>query len=409
MGATLTPEDHARLFDDFVRTDVSPCGHTEREFAFLNRTSAHPFRCVRDEIERWFAEIPAPSCAGLAARARGDDQEWASVFWELYLHNLLRRAGFSVEIEPQLPGVTTKVDFLARRGQCSIAIEATTVLGPSAEKAAHQRKLTVYDSLRRLNSPNFWLEVDIFEEGPSDLAVGRHRADVESWLASLDPNALEDRLAQEGDESLPTHAIRSAGWHVELAAWPRAVGDRGKAYNPLGAFGPGQASLIDDITPLRKRLRAKGSHYGDLDVPLVIAVLMLRDFADERDVMSALFGTAAIQYTQRLRKEDPPPWARRIRRDDGYFLRSTGPIHPGVSALLVAERLRPWNIADVSPVVWHHPAPRRPLASVLPLPSVAVELPTGSLRREPAEVPVHEVLGIRRDWPGFPARRERTG
>lgn len=407
MGAVLTPEDRRRLFDDFVRTDVSPRGNTEREFAFLNRTRAHPFRRVRDEIGRWFEDIPAPSSAGLAARARGDDQEWASVFWELYLHNLLRRAGFSVEVEPELPGVTTKVDFLARRGECSVAVEATTVLGPSAEKAAHQRKLTVYDSLRRINSPNFWLEVDLFEEGRSDLAV--RRADVESWLASLDPNALEDRLAQEGDQSLPTHTIRSGGWHLKLAAWPRAVEDRGKTHNPLGAFGPAQASLIDDITPLRKRLDAKGSHYGDLDVPLVIAVLMLRDFADKRDVMSALFGTAAIQYTQRLRKEDPPPWARRIRRDDGYFLRSRGPDHPGVSALLVAERLRPWDIADVSPVVWHHPAPRWPLASVLPLPSVAVELPTGSLRREPAEAPIYEVLGIRRNWPGFPARRAPTG
>jgi len=398
-----------RLFDDFVRTEPSPRRHTEKEFAFLNRTSSRPFGHVRDEIERWFAEIPAPSRAGLAARAQRDDQEWASVFWELYLHNLLRRAGFSVEVEPDLSDVTTKVDFLAQRGQCSIAVEATTVLGPIAEKAAHQRKLTVYGALQRLNSPNFSLEVGIFAEGPSDLPIGRLRPQIESWLASRAPNAVEDRLTQQGDQSLPTFPIRWGGWEVDLVAWPRAEEDRGEPHNPLGAFGPGRGSQLDDVTSLRKRLHAKGSHYGDLDVPFVIAVLMLRDFADDRDVEAGLFGTKAIQYTQRRGMDDPPPWARWIRRDDGYFLRSTGPIHEGVSALLVGERLPPWNIANLSPLVWHHPAPRRPLGHALPLPSVRVELPTGRLRREPAEVPIHEVLGLGRDWPGFPARGQRTG
>ena len=398
-----------RLFDDFRRIDDSPRRHTEREFAFLNRTSAQPFAHVRDEIERWFSQFPDDSRPGLAARAHGDDQAWASVFWELYLHNLLRRAGFTVEIEPRLPGVTTRVDFLATRGSSAVAVEATTVLGPDREKAALQRKLTVYEALQRVSSPNFWLAVDILEEGRSDLAVSRQRAAVERWLASLDPDDAEADLAVLGEGSLPTRRIRSEGWEVELAALPRAKEDRGKPLGPLGAFGPGQGSLIDDATPLRKRLRAKGSHYGDLNVPFVVAVLMLRDFADDRDVEATLFGTPAIRYTQRLRKEEPPPWARWTRLADGYFLTPTGPIHAGVSALLVAERLRPWDIAEKSPVVWHHPAPARPLQDALPLPSVRVGMPAGEIRCESAELPINEVLGLRRNWPGFPARHDRTG
>ncbi|MGH3849083.1 MAG: hypothetical protein ACRDRT_05175, partial [Pseudonocardiaceae bacterium] len=228
-----------RLFDDFSRTDDLPSGHAEREFSFLNRTSWPPFARVREEIERWFSEFPAESRPGLAARARGDDQAWASVFWELYLHNLLHRAGFSIQVEPELPGVRTRVDFLVRRDGCSVAVEATTVLGPRAENAALQRKNTVYDTIQRLSSPNFWLAVDVFEEGPSDLAVGRHRAAVESWLEALDPDTVEGRLAESGDESLPRHSISSGGWTVELAAWPRAREDRGEPHRPLGAFGPG--------------------------------------------------------------------------------------------------------------------------------------------------------------------------
>lgn len=80
-----------------------------------------------------------------------------------------------------------------------------------------------------------------------------------------------------------------------------------------------------DITPLQKSLGKKGPRYGKLDSPFLVAVLMLRDFAEDRDVESALFGTHRWSYVQCLRKEDPalaPHW---IRLNDGYFLRGSGP------------------------------------------------------------------------------------
>ncbi len=398
MATRSQSELRDRLFDDFDRTDSSPCGHTEREFAYLNRTSDQAFSRVREEMERWFGQMPPDQRAGLAARARGNDHEWASVFWELYLHNLLRRAGFTVEVEPDLPGVTTHVDFLAKRGDLLLAVEATTVLGPGNDGATRQRRDRLRAALDSLRSPNFTMSMYVNRDGHSDFAMGRHRGGIERWLASLDPVA----------DAARTFRILSDGWELEIVSHPLAQEDRNKARSPVSVFGSGEASLIDDVTPLSKRLRKKGSHYGDLTVPFVPAVLMLGHFADERDVMSALFGTSAIQYTQRIRKEDPPPWARWVRRDDGYFLRSTGPVHPGVSGIVVAQGLRPWNIADVSPVLWHHPAPDRPVGDVLPLPSVSVQLPTGNPWRQHAEVPIHEAVGIEARWPGFAAQHERT-
>ncbi len=403
MGARLTTSRH--LFDDFVRTDDSPCGHAENEFGFLNRTSWSPFVNVRHEIERWFAETPARSNADLVARARGDDQSWASVFWELYLHRLLRRAGFGVEVHPELPDVTTHVDFLATRGGFSLAVEATTVLGSKAEKKAQQRRNSLRAALDKLHSSNFSLGIYIVNEGDSDLAIARHRRELETWLASLDPDSIDDHSPELGDESFPTIPITEDGWDLEVVAYPRAKDDRDQPGSPVSVFGSGEAKLIDDVTPLRRTLRSKGSRYGELGVPFVLAVLLLGHFANERDVMSALFGTSAIQYTQRLRKEDPPPWARWIRLDDGYFLRSTGPLHPGVSALVVAQGLHPWTVGDVSPVLWHHPAPERPLGNVLPIPSVSLQLPTGNPWRETAVVSINEALGVPPGWPGFSAER----
>jgi hypothetical protein len=249
-----------------------------------------------------------------------------------------------------------------------------------------------------LRCPNFTLSVYVHQDGHSDFAMRRHAGGIDRWLASLNPDAAAER----------TFRILSDGWDLEVVARPLAQRDRGTACSPVSVFGSGEASLIDDVTPLGGKLGEKGSRYGDLTVPFVPAVLMLGPFADEGDVMSALYGKLAIQYTQRLRKEDPPPWARWVRLNDGYFLRSTGPVHPGVSGIVVAQGLRPWNTADVSPVLWRHPAPDYPIGDVLPLPSRSVQLPSGNPLRQRAAIPIHEAVGVEARWPGFAAQHELT-
>lgn len=157
---------------------------------------------------------------------------------------------------------------------------------------------------------------------------------------------------------------------------------------------------------LRRIGLSAGGPATGIESAFLVAVLMLRDFAEDRDVESALFGTHTWSYVQGLRKEDPalaPHWDR---LDDGYFLRGSDPARTGVSGLLVGQRLSPWSIAENSPSVWHHRAADRPLPD-LPLPSIRLDPVTGAFSRERSAVSIHEVLGLAADWPGFPSQPVR--
>lgn len=81
------------LFSTLERTDEEPSRHAESTFQFLNRCKSAAVDKVRNEIERWCSRYPAADRDELESRLRDDFQ---SPFFELLLHELFTRQGFSV-------------------------------------------------------------------------------------------------------------------------------------------------------------------------------------------------------------------------------------------------------------------------------------------------------------------------
>lgn len=391
------------LFDDFPRVDASPANAAESEFEFLNRSAAEPFRRTRQELERWFAALPTEARTDVRSRIRSASPAAHAAFWELYLHHLFTCLGYSVELHPSVPTRTTRPDFLFSNGLQRLFVEARVVLSSHQDLGGIRRQERVYDGLGLVESPNFWLDVDLEVEGTREFSVARHRCRLERWLGSLDPELAEEAL-RDGDEALPTISIEDEGWRVVVTAYPKAPEDRGSGEaRPVGSVGPGQGIEFDDTAPVRKALRDKGSKYGDLGAPYLLALLVLRDFLEDYDIDCALYGTWGIAYTQRLRASDRST-TRRGRLSNGYFQTGHGYRHTGVSGLLVAKRLRPWHVATVTPELWRHPAAARPLPDELPFVSVDIDVATGRIGKRRPTTPIHEILGLRRTWPEFPSR-----
>lgn len=390
------------LFQLGPRTDIREAYQGEPRFEFLNRVSQPYWAQVRDVMEAWFARVPTAHREDLRKRFRSpDDRQHAAAFWELYLHENLSCLGYALEIHPTAPGEPTHPDFLVRADAGDFYLEAVAGTDSDAEVATQRRLRDLYRTInQRLATPNFMLWVNEYAIG-SEPAPGREVAGwLERWLQGLDPDEVAARLEKEQSGGLPADRLPTErwirdGWDLRFRAVPLKPEARDASKHwALGAFGPGQASAIDTVTPLRSRLERKATRYGDLSAPYVVAVLRNDSFAsDEFSVTSALYGSEAVQFDVSTGE------ATSIRNPDGFWTHPPAPRFTNVSAVVTALNLSPWTVATVEPHLWLNPWATRPLQVDLPWKRTVGNLTTGLLESLEARQLPHEVLEIPEVWP----------
>ena len=85
------------IFSASPRTDASPKDYSEPSYAHFNRRAGHDYDRMRDLIEAWAARLPQSAYVELQGRMQsGDNNEFDSAFFELYVHELLVRTGHAV-------------------------------------------------------------------------------------------------------------------------------------------------------------------------------------------------------------------------------------------------------------------------------------------------------------------------
>jgi hypothetical protein len=379
----LTDSSALGLFDNGRRTDASPARESESSFEFLNRVDSEVFERVRLTLEEWFASWPPEQRGDLRGRFRtGDSGSFLGAFWELYLHEVFRRQAFEIEVHPTITGSALRPDFLLKRTDGCFYVEAKAVVMTGAQRSAERLEAAIIDTLNRLRSPAYTLEVEILGRGLRAPAIARHLRPIEDWLRGLEPSEVRERMNRwlenwwsDEEDGLYSYEINDSGWRIQLK--PIAESPDLPAITearPIGVLIPfDDGGAIDDISPIRRGLKRK-TKYGMLDHPLVLGVLVDSPFVSNGDVESALFGTLAVQYTQRLKAEDVS-WSRWVRRGDGFFRSVTGPRNKEVSAVLVAFKLRPWTVASAEYgglKLWHHPWASNPFRHEVPFASAVL-------------------------------------
>jgi hypothetical protein len=166
--------------DDYRRPD-------ETTYAFLDRVSGPDFAAPREMLNAWFERWPTDDREQLRTRLKGKKpSDFDGAFWELYLHEVHYRLGFTIMREPEMGGVTTRPDFLMEREDGVFYLEAT-VVGPSdREVADHRRESMVIDLINAAYHADFSVRVQSVAVGPQQPAKRRVIAAVENWLHALD-------------------------------------------------------------------------------------------------------------------------------------------------------------------------------------------------------------------------------
>ena len=169
-------------------------------------------------------------------------------------------------------------------------------------------------------------------------------------------------------------------------AQPREVGRQG-----------GRVMVRNDIERIRTILRKKGSRYGPLDAPLVVALLSWSTFAGKLDMTNAAFGSRGVSYVP-----GHVGSGQEVRMRNGYWrpppeLRGTR-----ISGVLFGEHhLGLWSPASVLPGLWVNPWAETRLEVSLPFAKVTAD-DRGEILSEDAAITPQDVFGLSRYWPNDP-------
>lgn len=380
------------LFTSHTRDDVSPSRHGESTFEFLSRVAGPVWDQCRALITQWLDDYPASDRWGLRARLRSaDDRVFTSAFWELYLHEMYRRDGWAIKIEPMVPNSPNRPDFLVSKGGRSYYVEARCTF-EGGDLGAAARLKAVYAALDSIDSGPFHLAVTVVEVGASSPPTRFLRRSLEGWLAGLDPDAEGHNLGF--DDAARRFDWKHEDWNLIFTPIPRRADVRdAPAERPLGAFIPNTAAFIDDIGSLRHALLEKGSRYGALEHPLVLAINVGSGFHDEDDTIQALYGTVGWRFDINSPETEPTP----VITEPGFWGPPGRPTRRHIAGLLLAEGMHYGRVARYSPTFWPHPEAAEIVAPLL-LWSVARAGEHGIDYQEPQRA-AHDHFQLAEGWP----------
>lgn len=384
------------IFDDIVRTDATRKRNRESSFDFLNRSAREEISRVRDIVELCASTYPPAEIGELVARFRsGNDVHFDSASFELLIYSSLLRLGFKLEPHPTLNnGSKARPDFLVTTPDATQfyleAVSASEIKG--ANQGGEAIKGVVMDSLLTEAHPNFI--IDVLDEGhPTTQPSGKKLASaILRWLDSLDPDEIQEIIEKEGFDAISPYVWEHEEWSLTFRPIPLKVDRRGKAKSLIAA-AMGGAGFIDAWTPIRDAVKFKGSKYGVLELPFLIAV-NFDSFALSRiDEMQALFGQEQFIFEDGFPEREP----QMERAPNGAWFGPNGPQYRRVSGAWIFNDLSPYTIASRRNTIYLNPwAPTALPRELLVLPYA--EADNGKMKWAEGKS-LREIFGLHEGWP----------
>ncbi|WP_234376078.1 hypothetical protein [Streptomyces sp. CB01201] len=370
----------------------------ESQSEFFERIAGPFWDQVREVINDWWSHFPSQAQAGLRSRLldRNSDTNVYSALWELYLHEMLLGSGCTVSVELGVGNRGRNPDFLVTRGGERFVVEAIWKTQRLGGTVSDTLPSLLVDAIDSVPSPNFFLSYRVNRAGTTTPPQKRLKTGLIAWLAGLDPDQIvADR---EHKLALPEHTWAEAGWDLSFEAIPRSPGKRGDStsraigiHAPVAWFSAESDRVLDAV-------KEKGSKYGELGMPFIVAVGHAALFPEDSEVETALYGSS-VEYVHN---------ESRIfgRRPGGYWNAAYDHAHSQVGGVLVVKNPAPWTWTKNLPALWRSPDPDSLPVPVLPA-WAAAQLVGAHVERQPPAHPIHAVLGLPKDWPigdAFPQR-----
>lgn len=379
-----------------VERDVRVATRAMTHFGFLSRCYRADCAAVRSLLEKWYSHYPDDEKPELKARLIADDINYYSAFWELYLHELLSRLGYSLEIHPSLPtNESTQPDFLATSPEGEeVIIEAVVAIKKSEEDPATvNRKQTVLDTIDRLEHPLFYLWLNE-EGGPEISPSGRRIRDkLGRWLDGLDYESCQALVEAGQFSDLPTRTFEVHGWTLKFRAFPKPRKRLGESTDRIIHLHNSGIHWVDSRTPIRDVIRRKASKYGHIQRPYLVAVNAVGNFIDDIDIAEALLGKEVLEIALSTGLEMRH---RMARRPDGAWTSEDGERNTRVSGVLIGRNVSPSSVASAPLALYHNPWAQRKYSGSLSV--LKQYVPSKGRLEEVDGAHPHEVINVDPNW-----------
>ena len=388
-----------QLFDSDHRTHHGPAGHVEGTYSFLCRSAWEASGLARGLLEDWFHHYPEAEQPELRRRFESD---FDSAFFELAVHELLRRLGAQVEVHPEMHDVSTRPDYLAEfPGTTGVFVEVVVATDePATEAAEKARQGQLWDEINKVPSPNFFLQISTYEVLTNRQPSGRRiRSFLERELKKFDADQVTDDYELAGDRALPTLRYEDPQVHIDFTLIPKTPVGRKKRSRPIGVY-PMESRWGGTTPAIRNAISRKATRYGRLDRPFVVALNCASPWGSEtEDVFDALFGTESLVFSEARSRP------KVSRNPDGVWYGPDGAQNTRVSAVLYSN-LMLWGLHESTFRLFLNPWTTTPLeASPWKVPLAA--LSDGLVQWRDGVSPA-DLYELPSNWPGERDSRNAT-
>jgi hypothetical protein len=385
-----------KIFDEIERSFEGPASDRESHYGYLNRSGRKEFTRVRELMGEWFSRYPNDHKVELRSRLRSDiDRHFLSAFFELYLHEMLVRLGYSVEIHPNIPIESEKKpDFLVTnsKGEGYYLESIVSIDMSVAEVGARKRMDEVYDALNDIESPDFFIGINIRNMPSTPVPKKKMKREIKKFIKDLNPDKVLSYF--NGGKDLPKKTFVHEEWNLEYYAIPKSPEARGKDNVRSLGVRMHLPAWIDTRTPIKNAILKKSTKYGVLGKPFIIAVNTLSIHVDNIDIMGALFGKESY-IVQIDGSDDYEP--KFMREPDGAWCGPKGPQNTRVSAVLIAPGIMPWTVAVRTPVVYHNPWAQFPCQGELA--QLTRSIPNSECMETTSGLQGKDIFMLEEEWP----------
>lgn len=282
----MSPSNGSSVFTLVETPEPGPRRTGESVWGWLERSNEPVAVAARAQWEEWLSQLP-PSVRDAFVRRLKDHsaEQVRAALAELVMFKLLDSVYPSVEVGPETAS-GSRTDF-------AVDVPVRTHfeikrLGPAEDMVANARRLNdIAAELEKIESPDFWLEVDV-QSGPQVPSMRTVRQQAEKWLACLDYET-EVRRRDDDAEAPQVFERSGAGWSVRIRAHPRAPDKRGPGQFTVGLRSGVWAHLVS-FDGLQAAVRGKLSEHAGLADPLVVVLDLSSTTTGNREIAEMLYG-----------------------------------------------------------------------------------------------------------------------
>ena len=268
-----------------------PLGTRETTFEFLQRGGRKEAVEIRQWIEFWFQAVPDNRKKGIEKRLKSKHfKQFLGAMFELEVHEIFRRLGCDIEIEPELPGGGT-VDFRVIDKSQEFYVEATVCgIGRGALHSNENEQ----DAVEKLRKHLKRLHSDLRLSAKGELKKSLGRDFVKQFQDLLDkhtPSEVRHMHREHGSlwaPSLLSTEFSEGNWVLK--------GELRPAFASSGAgkvLGPARTEYVDGAQPITTALEQKVKNWKELmikDRVFLIAINVCHSDSFSDDPEQAIFG-----------------------------------------------------------------------------------------------------------------------